>query len=72
MMSLRFMPCDPLEIVTDSAAVIAWILRHPAVMQPIIGSTNPGRIAAATKASGVVITHEEWYDVYRAAGNSIP
>ena len=58
--------------ITDSAAVIAWILRHPAVMQPIIGSTNPGRIAAAAKASGVVITHEEWYDVYRAAGNSIP
>lgn len=58
--------------LTDSAAVLAWILRHPAVMQPIVGSTDPARIAAMAKAADVDITHDEWYDVYRAAGNSIP
>lgn len=58
--------------VTVSAATLAWILRHPARMQPIIGSTNPTRISGMAKAAEVKITHEEWYDVYRAAGNRIP
>ena len=58
--------------ITDSAAVLAWILRHPACMQPIIGSTDPARIAGMAKAAETTITHEEWYDVYRAAGNRIP
>lgn len=58
--------------LTDSAAVLAWILRHPANMQPIVGSTDPDRIVGMVKATDVTITHEEWYDVYRAAGNKIP
>ena len=58
--------------ITDSAAVLAWILRHPAKMQPIVGSTDPARITAMAKAAEVTITHDEWYDVYRAAGNGIP
>jgi len=58
--------------MTDSAAVLAWILRHPAGMQPIVGSTDSARIKGMVKATDVTITHEEWYDVYRAAGNRIP
>ncbi len=58
--------------ITDSATVLAWILRHPAGMQPIIGSTDPARITGMAKGADVTITHEEWYDVYRAAGNTIP
>ena len=58
--------------ITDSAVVFAWILRHPAKMQPIAGTTNAQRIADIAKATQISLTHEEWYDIYRAAGNYIP
>ncbi|MDE6061033.1 MAG: aldo/keto reductase, partial [Clostridia bacterium] len=58
--------------IKDSAVVLAWILRHPARMQPIVGTTNAGRIADMAKAARIELTHEEWYDIYRAAGNCIP
>ncbi len=58
--------------VTNSAAVFAWILRHPADMQPIAGTTSAKRIAEIAKATQITLTHDEWYDIYRAAGNDIP
>lgn len=58
--------------VTDSAIAIAWILRHPAGIQPIIGSMNPERITAIAKASDVELSREEWYEIYRSAGNQLP
>ena len=58
--------------VTNSAIAIAWILRHPAGMQPIVGTTNPGRLQDICKASDITLTRQEWYEVYRAAGNKLP
>ena len=58
--------------VTNTAIAIAWILRHPARMQPIIGTTNPGRVKDVCKASGVTLTRPEWYEIYTAAGNKLP
>jgi predicted oxidoreductase len=58
--------------VTNTAIAIAWILRHPARMQPILGTTNPGRLQDACQASNVTLTHQEWYDIYLAAGNKLP
>lgn len=58
--------------VTNTAIAIAWLLRHPAHMQPIIGTTNPGRVRDACKASAVKLTRQEWYDIYLAAGNKLP
>ena len=58
--------------VTNTAIAIAWILRHPARMQPIIGTTNPGRVKDISKAAGVTLTRQEWYEVYLAAGNKLP
>lgn len=58
--------------ITVSAAAIAWILRHPAGMQPIIGTTNGARVSQIAKAADVTITRGEWYAIYRAAGNSVP
>jgi len=60
--------------VTNSAIAIAWLLRHPAKMQPIIGSTNKTRIAEICKAPdvGAKMTRQEWYEIYRAAGNALP
>jgi len=58
--------------ITNSAMAIAWLLRHPAKMQPIIGSTNKTRVAEICKASDVNLTRQEWYDIYKSAGNILP
>lgn len=58
--------------VTSTAIATAWILRHPAKIQTIIGSMNPTRIREICKASNVELSREEWYEIYLAAGNSLP
>lgn len=50
--------------VSKSAIVLAWILRHPSNMQPILGTTNPTRIKAMCEGINVQLTREEWYDIY--------
>jgi len=58
--------------VANTAIAIAWLLRHPAKMQPIVGTTNPGRVRDIAQASSVEMTRKEWYDLYLAAGNTLP
>ncbi|MBL3715389.1 aldo/keto reductase family oxidoreductase [Lactococcus garvieae] len=58
--------------VTPSGIAIAWINRHPAKMQTIIGTMTESRIKEVTEASDIVLSHDEWYDLYMAAGNSLP
>lgn len=56
----------------NEAMAIAWLLRHPAKMQVILGTMTPERIKNYSKASGISMTREEWYSIYRAAGNIVP
>jgi len=58
--------------VTNSAIAIAWLLRHPAKMQPIVGTTNGQRVRDIAQASGIELTRKEWYELYLAAGNALP
>ena len=58
--------------VTNSAIATAWILRHPAKIQTIVGTTNTERLRDICKASEVELTRQEWYELYRAAGNQLP
>lgn len=58
--------------VADTAIAIAWLLRHPAKMQPIVGTTNTKRLLDIAKASDITLSREEWYEIYRAAGNVLP
>lgn len=58
--------------VTDSAVAVAWIQRHPAKIQPIVGTMNPERLAGIAKASDIELTRKEWYEIYLAAGNELP
>lgn len=55
-----------------SAAAIAWILRHPANMQAVVGTTNIVRLEEIAKAAEVSMNRPEWYEIYRAAGNMLP
>ena len=58
--------------VSKTTVAFAWILRHPAKMQPVTGTTNLERLADCIKATEVKLTREEWYEIYRAAGNVLP
>ncbi|WP_400244364.1 aldo/keto reductase family oxidoreductase [Niallia sp. JL1B1071] len=58
--------------VSNTTIAIAWLLRHPANMQPVIGTMNVDRLIDCIKASDVLLTREEWYSIYRAAGNILP
>ncbi|MDR0999242.1 MAG: aldo/keto reductase [Clostridiales bacterium] len=58
--------------VTKNAIVIAWLLRHPAKMQPIVGTTNAGRLAECCKASDVTLSRKEWYEIYTSFGRRLP
>ena len=57
---------------TPTGMAIAWILRLPEKMQPIVGSTNPGRIEAVAKAADITLSREDWYRIYREAGYRLP
>jgi predicted oxidoreductase len=58
---------------TRGAIALAWLLRHPSRMIPIIGSVNPQRIREAVRADSVELTREEWYALLVAArGAQLP
>ena len=57
--------------VTNTAIAVAWILRHPAHMQVILGTTNQKRIADACQGADITLTREEWYTLYAKAGKRI-
>lgn len=58
--------------VTNSAVAVAWILRHPANMQVVTGTTNANRFTDICKGADITLTREQWYEIYRAAGNTLP
>ena len=69
---------EALQVIADeygvntSAVAVAWILRHPAFKQVMVGSMNPERLTGICDASKVELTRMQWYDIYKAAGNMIP
>ena len=58
--------------VSNTTIAMAWILRHPANMQPIAGTMNRKRFNDCVKATEIFLTREEWYEIYMAAGNMLP
>ncbi len=59
--------------VEPEAVVIGWLLRHPAGIQPVIGSRDPGRLKACHQALDLQLSREEWYTLYvTARGNALP
>ncbi|MFD4991612.1 aldo/keto reductase family oxidoreductase [Cellulosimicrobium cellulans] len=58
--------------VPPIAIATAWITRHPARMQVVLGTTNPERVAGAALGSDVPLTRAEWYELFRAAGYTVP
>lgn len=58
--------------VSKTTVAFAWILRHPAKMQPVTGTTRIDRLCDCLKGADVQLTREQWYEIYRAAGNKLP
>ena len=58
--------------VTKTSVAINWLLRHPAKIQPVTGTTNPQRLKECFRAADFTMTREEWYAIYQAAGNVLP
>ena len=58
--------------VTPSTISISWILRYPAKMQAVVGTTNPKHLIEASQATNFNLTRKEWYEIYLAAGNNLP
>ncbi len=58
--------------VTPIAIATAWITRHPAQMQVVLGTTTPQRVTDAARGSDIPLTRAEWYELFRAAGYRVP
>jgi predicted oxidoreductase len=58
--------------VPAEAIAVAWITRHPAQMQVVLGTTTPERVAAAAQGSDLPLTRPEWYELFRTAGYTVP
>lgn len=59
--------------VSREAIVLGWLMRHPAAIQPVIGTTQPERIKACSQASSISLSREHWYALYLASrGRALP
>ena len=58
--------------VTNTAIATAWILRHPANMQMVAGTTNKERLVQVAKATEIQLSRDEWYRLYLSAGHILP
>ena len=57
----------------EDSVALAWLLRHPAKIQPVIGTTKPQRIASSCKADEIELSREEWYTLFNLArGKDVP
>jgi predicted oxidoreductase len=58
--------------ITPTGIAIAWITRHPANIQVVLGTTKPDRVRESVAGSDIVLTREEWYRLFKAAGHTLP
>lgn len=58
--------------VTPTGVAVAWIIRHPANIQVVLGTTRPERVREAAAGSDIRLSREEWYRLFRAAGHKVP
>lgn len=58
--------------ITPTGVAVAWITRHPAKMQVVLGTTTPSRVQDCVAGAGVTLSREDWYRLFRAAGYSVP
>ncbi|CAN5255808.1 aldo/keto reductase [soil metagenome] len=58
--------------VTPTGIAVAWITRHPANMQVVLGTTKPERVVESAAGADVPLSREEWYRLFTTAGHILP
>ena len=58
--------------VSENTIAISWILRHPAHITAIVGTTNKDHLHEIAKARKIELTREEWYSLYLSVGHKLP
>ena len=58
--------------VTPTGIATAWLTRHPAQMQVVLGTTQPARVQEAVDGASVRLSRAEWFELLRAAGHPVP
>jgi predicted oxidoreductase len=58
--------------VTPTGIAVAWIVRHPANIQVVLGTTKPSRVRESAAGADIRLTREEWYRLFKAAGHTVP
>lgn len=58
--------------ITPTGVAVAWITRHPADIQVVLGTTNAGRVKECAAGSDIKLSREEWYRLFRTAGHTLP
>jgi predicted oxidoreductase len=58
--------------VTPTGIAVAWITRHPANIQVVLGTTKPSRVAESAAGSDIPLTRAEWYRLFKTAGHIVP
>ena len=58
--------------ITPTGVAVAWITRHPAKMQVVLGTTKPERVVESAAGAGVELSREEWYRLFTTAGHILP
>lgn len=71
---LRKVLCEIAEKygVSDTGIAIAWLLRLPEKMQPVVGTTNLQRVREIAEAADIEMSAEDWYRIYTSAGYQLP
>ena len=57
---------------TPTGIAVAWITRHPANMQVVLGTTKPARVVESAAGSDIPLSREEWYRLFTTAGHTLP
>ncbi|TFC82768.1 aldo/keto reductase family oxidoreductase [Cryobacterium cheniae] len=58
--------------VTPTGIAVAWITRHPANIQVVLGTTKPARVVESAAGSDIPLSREEWYRLFTTAGHVLP
>lgn len=58
--------------VTPAAIAVAWIARHPAGIQIVLGTSNAERVTESARGADIELSREDWYRLFRAAGYILP
>ena len=59
--------------IPEDQLMLAFLVRHPAGIVPVIGTSNAARVRSAVAALGISLSREEWFSIWSAStGAEVP